>query len=188
MNILIVGLGNPDKQYHQNRHNVGFQFVDWLLEDYSKRNTDTVHGFKYDKYTNSELAKISIRSLRDTVHVVLSKPLTYMNRSGESIRKLLSASTTKPPTLFVVHDDLDIRLGNFKIQKGVGPKVHNGIDSLEQSLKTKDFWRIRIGIDNRDSDYEGSGEGYVLSDFTKEEKIQFRDIFQKINTRFLDMI
>jgi len=69
----------------------------------------------------------------------------------------------------VAHDDLDIKLGEYKIQKGRGPKEHNGVESVENALKTKDFWRIRIGIENRDRDRE-NGESYVLGKFTSEEK------------------
>jgi len=110
-----------------------------------------------------------------------------MNLSGEAIKKIVKSYKLQAKNLFVVHDDLDIRIGNYKIQKGVGPKVHNGIKSIEQSLNTKDFWRIRIGIDNRDSDFRGAGEKYVLSDFTKEEFQLLDQTFQPIfnNLKYL---
>ncbi len=71
--------------------------------------------------------------------------------------------------LWVVHDDLDLRLGEFKVQFGVGPKLHYGIQSIEEKLGTKDFWRVRIGVDNRQSDNRINGETYVLQDFEKTE-------------------
>ena len=162
MNILLVGLGNPGKSYQNNRHNSGFMFLEWLL-------TATDSQFKFDKYSDSEIAKVSLTAKDQNLITVLAKPQTFMNRSGRAVHKMMSSSNLEQPTLIVVHDDLDIRLGNFKIQKGVGPKVHNGLESIQSSLKTKDFWRVRIGIDNRDSDFEGSGEGYVLGNFEKEE-------------------
>jgi len=72
--------------------------------------------------------------------------------------------------LYIVHDDLDIKLGEYKIQKGKGPKVHKGINSIEKALGTDDFWRVRVGVDNRDSNNRTPGEQYVLQDFTSEEK------------------
>lgn len=184
MNILLMGLGNPGSKYQLNRHNAGFTFLDWVLSE----NKDTASAWKFDKYSDSEIAKILLTTNDQKLTTVLAKPQTFMNRSGRSVHKLMSASNLEQPTLIVVHDDLDIRLGNFKIQKGVGPKVHNGLESIESSLKTKDFWRIRIGIDNRDSDYEGSGEGYVLSNFEKDEEKLLQSIFPAILQRLLQTI
>ena len=98
-----------------------------------------------------------------------------MNESGIFVKKL----KVKPENLYVVHDDLDIPLGKFHIQFGVGPQLHNGLESIEQHLNTKDFWRIRIGVDNRKS--PADGETYVLNDFTNEEKSLLEEqIFPKI--------
>ena len=99
-----------------------------------------------------------------------------MNRSGQTIAHLIS----EPTIIFVAHDDLDIRIGNFKIQKSVGPKMHNGLESIEQSLKSKSFWRIRIGIDNRTSDNSIPGEPYVLSNFSEEESEMLEKTFPRI--------
>ncbi len=73
--------------------------------------------------------------------------------------------------VYVVHDDLDIILGEYKLQKGVGPKVHNGISSVEEQLGDKDFWRVRMGVDNREGSRVISGEDYVLGRFSKEERM-----------------
>ena len=85
--------------------------------------------------------------------------------------------------LIVAHDDLDIPLGKFKIQKGEGPRLHNGISSIEKALGSKDFWRIRIGVDNRDTAKRIDGETYVLQDFTRGEKAillhTFHDVVDK---------
>ena len=87
----------------------------------------------------------------------------------------------KNENLIIVHDDLDIPFGKFHIQFGVGPQLHNGLDSIEDHLKTKDFLRIRIGVDNRNSEQKIPGETYVLNDFTKEEFINLKEIiFPKI--------
>jgi PTH1 family peptidyl-tRNA hydrolase len=100
----------------------------------------------------------------------------FMNESG----RLIANFKLQTSDLFVAHDDLDIRLGEFKIQKGVGPKQHNGVLSVENALKTKDFWRIRIGIDNRTIPNVQSGEDYVLQKFSLEERKTLDEVFEKI--------
>lgn len=101
----------------------------------------------------------------------------FMNESGSFVRKLTSAYSLVPSDLYVVHDDLDIPLGSYKIQFGRGPKDHNGILSIESVFGTKDFWRVRIGIENRqrgvgEPSYAKATEGkdYVLQDFSEGEK------------------
>lgn len=101
----------------------------------------------------------------------------FMNHSGIFVRKL----NAKNENLFIVHDDLDIPLGKFHIQFGVGPPLHNGLESIEKHLKTKDFWRIRIGVDARIKDKWVDGETYVLNNFLKEEKqLLENQVFPKI--------
>jgi len=105
------------------------------------------------------------------------KTNTFMNDSGKFVKK------NKPKDLndlYIAHDDLDIRLGQYKIQFGVGPKVHYGIQSIENELGTKDFWRIRIGVDNRDPNNRTPGEEYVLQDFSSEELKILEEVYAKI--------
>ena len=185
MNLLLVGLGNPDNQYQKNRHNAGFQFLDWLAKS---RTNDELRktNFQYDKYTRSEIMTVFLTANSYKLKAILAKPQTFMNQSGSAVKSCVARYTLHVThDLIVVHDDLDMRLGSFKIQKGVGPKIHNGIDSIEKSLKTKDFWRIRIGIDNRDSDHRIPGEPYVLSDFTEEEMVILNQIFPTIQKRLI---
>lgn len=144
---IVVGLGNPGDKYRNNRHNVGFMIIDRIKE------------------FDGEVLKIG--------EVVLVKPQTFMNRSGEAIGKIVNFYKVAVDDLIVIHDDLDIKLGEYKIQKGVGPKVHNGLTSIEEHLGKKDFWRVRVGIDNRpmaNGEWRMAGEDYVLADFTSEEK------------------
>lgn len=160
MNNIVIGLGNPGVKYQNNRHNIGHMFVDW---------------FKGQKVGKSKKWNFE-----------LSKTNSYMNDSGPEIKQMISKFPSfSISNLFISHDDLDLRLGNFKIQKGTGPKVHNGLSSIEDALGTKDFWRIRIGVDNRDSDHRGTGEDYVLSDFTIEEKQVLETIFPQILSRLI---
>ena len=104
-----------------------------------------------------------------------------MNKSGLAVSKFAKYYIQNTKYLYVAHDDLDIPLGEFKIQFAKGPKLHNGIESVEKALSTKDFWRIRIGVDNRDSDNRIPGEKYVLEDFTQEEKKILNTVFEQIS-------
>jgi PTH1 family peptidyl-tRNA hydrolase len=103
-----------------------------------------------------------------------------MNESGVFVKKLVDQYKLEPSNLYIAHDDLDIPLGAYKIQLGVGPKVHNGVNSVEEELGTKDFWRVRIGVDNRKPDDRTSGEEYVLQDFTAEERKALDGVIQEI--------
>ena len=107
-----------------------------------------------------------------------------MNVSGKFVKKHVPSSMLQ--ALHIVHDDLDIPLGKFKIQFGTGPKLHNGILSIEEELETNEFWRIRIGVDGRPSTSSGQfvtrtdGETYSLQDFTSEEQQQLQPVFENI--------
>ncbi len=148
---LIVGLGNPGEKYKNNRHNIGYLFIDWLTAN---------AGWPES--------------------VVFRKSEEFMNDSGETVAKLRDFYKVSPRDIFVVHDDLDIRVGEYKIQMGVGPKVHYGLLSVERMLKTKDFWRVRVGVDGRSQTNRAPGEDYVLEDFTLEEMKTVESLFSRI--------
>ncbi len=143
---LIIGLGNPGEKYSNNRHNAGHVIAEKLLK--------------------SRLPK----------DFVVRKADVYMNKSGEFVKKLVEQYKLNPSDVWVIHDDLDIPLGSYKIQKGKGPKLHNGVNSIEEILGTDEFWRVRVGVDSRDANDRTSGEEYVLQDFRPEEK----DVLDKV--------
>ena len=159
---IILGLGNPGVEYANTRHNAGILLVDFfstkLISDYGWRREKNKFIFKTDKFT-----------LIKTFNV-------FMNESG--YLSLNPSPNLGEGSFYVVHDDLDIKLGEYKIQKGVGPKVHNGVLSVENKLKTKDFWRIRIGIDNRTTPIDG--ETYVLQRFSPDERKILEGVFEEI--------
>lgn len=133
---LVVGLGNPGKRYEQTRHNVGFMVIDELI----------------GKLTVSPHIEKKFASLVFYHHesqTCLVRPQTFMNRSGEAVGSVVGFYKVPMDKLYVVHDDLDINLGEYKIQKGKGPKQHNGLQSIYAALGTKDFWHVRVGIENR---------------------------------------
>lgn len=150
---LVVGLGNPGEKYKKTRHNVGFMVIDELL-----------------KYMNStgELKEKhdSLMVKNSGGGVIFAKPQTFMNSSGVAVSKLMQGFSINSADLWIIHDDLDIPLGKYKIQEGVGPKVHAGVTSIEKVVG-KDFVRVRIGVDNRTENV--AGEEYVLQKFTSEE-------------------
>jgi PTH1 family peptidyl-tRNA hydrolase len=147
---LIIGLGNPGEEYKNTRHNAGFLVADALQKN---------------KLPGG---------------VIVRKSKVFMNESGTCVNELIHRYNTDSSDLYVVHDDLDIPLGSYKIQFGVGPKDHNGVNSVEIELGTKDFWRVRIGIENREPDDRIQGEDYVLQDFTTDEKKTLDGVIGKI--------
>lgn len=169
---VIVGLGNPGVEYINTRHNVGILLIDQLA---SLSVNQSSYGWR--KFYGILTCKFP--------DLILAKTADYfMNESGNVINDLKRSPFAQYLTgdLFVAHDDLDIKLGEYKIQKGVGPKLHNGVESVENALKTKDFWRIRIGVDNRAGERESrrAGEEYVLEKFSGEERKMLDQVLEKI--------
>jgi len=180
---IFVGLGNPGEKYKNNRHNVGFWSIEHSIDSIESKNISVKI---YNKF-NSEIIEATINNEK----YLFVKPQTFMNNSGIAVKKILNYFKININDLTVIHDDLDIPLGKFKIQKAGGPKLHNGILSIENELKTKDFSRIRIGIDNpstrssislrtRSGQARIDGEKYVLSDFTNEERERINKVFEQV--------
>ncbi len=138
-------------------------------------------GKKYAKTRhNVGFMVVDALALRPSDDVVLVKPETFMNRSGEAVKKLVASGKWQMDDLYVIHDDLDIPLGKYKIQKGRGPKEHKGILSVERELKSKDFWRVRVGVDNREPDNRIEGETYSLQNFSDEERQVLGQVISKV--------
>ncbi len=165
---LIVGLGNPGKKYVGTRHNVGFVVLDEFVKQLKARNYEPEADWKETKKGYLLYRWFDISGER----FELVKPMTFMNSSGKSllyIRKKHPNLSTE--NLYIVHDDLDILLGKYKIQFGTGPRVHGGLSSIYEKLGDKNFWHVRVGIENRaqNSEFRMSGETYVLQKFSDEE-------------------
>ena len=167
---IIVGLGNSGKEYLNTRHNAGYLVAEAL----QKR----ISNFQFP-ISNQKIASLRVK---------IFKSDKFMNDSGSFVVKLVDKYKLDLSDLYIIHDDLDIPLGAYKIQFGVGPKVHNGVNSVEQELGTKDFWRVRVGVENRtmNNELRIKGEDYVLQDFTDEERRvldkTIREICSKIIT------
>lgn len=192
---LIVGLGNIGEKYQNNRHNIGWMVLDELKQKISKSEFPNSTQFPNPNFQNNEKMKAEICKVGN---VILAKPTTYMNDSGQAILALYTKYKVQNTDLYVVHDDLDILLGFYKIQFGKGPKKHNGLNSVYEALGTKDFWHVRVGIENRNDesgivDYHKkagkvAGEEYVLQDFEKNE-ISIKDqVIGKLPTDLANVI
>lgn len=144
---LIVGLGNPDLQYKNNRHNVGFMVIDALIGDQSSCEKITKANFK------GELFKAP--------SMLLLKPTTYMNLSGESVRSV--DDYFRPDQIIVIHDDLDLPFGTLRFKIGGGHGGHNGLRSIDAHIGTE-YIRVRIGIGK--PEHKSDVAKYVLSDFS----------------------
>ena len=162
---LIVGLGNPGKQYESTRHNMGFLFVDELLRE--AKNVSSMSGDKF----RCELWKAALPGSPD--QWLIAKPQTFMNLSGECVQPLAAWHRLLPENILVVHDELDIAPGRMKFKKGGGNAGHNGLKSITQRLGTPDFYRLRLGIGRSPHGGEDT-VNWVLGRLSPEAQDAFR--------------
>jgi len=166
MRKLVVGIGNPGKEYAKTRHNAGFLFIDFFLEKIGK-----------EAYTEKEKYGGILYVLLE-YDVYLFKPFSYVNLSGKPVKKAYSGlGITSYDDLWVVHDDTELPFGEWKHKFGGGHKGHNGIRSTINELGTRNFHRIRIGISRPNNKDLAS---FVLSNFSKIEQNRLPYIFQQI--------
>ena len=155
--FIIVGLGNPGKQYENTRHNIGFEAIDALIDAYNVPYSGKAHKAMYEKG--------SIGGQK----VILAKPMTYMNLSGESVRELVDYYKVDPETeLLVIYDDVSLEPGNIRIRKKGSAGGHNGIKSIIAHLGTQNFQRIKIGVGEKPKNWDLAD--YVLGKFSDEDK------------------
>jgi len=151
---LIVGLGNPGKEYENTRHNVGFDIVDKYLSN---------HNLSISK---SKFDGLYIDTIINDEKVIFLKPQKYMNLSGEVVKKYVDYFKIDIEDILVIHDDLDQELGNIKLKENSSSGGHNGIKDIEKNLGTKDYKRLKIGISNNKMI---DTKDYVLSKINKED-------------------
>lgn len=154
---LVVGLGNPGREYAQTRHNVGFQIVTRLAEK---------HGLSFSRMQNEALVAAGrIGGAR----VVLAKPQTWMNESGRAVGPLTRFYKVEPARLLVIYDDLDIPAGTLRLRSEGGSGGHKGMRSIIERLSGQDFPRLRVGIGRPPGRMDAAD--YVLQPFTRDEEI-----------------
>jgi len=177
---LIAGLGNPGRGYANNRHNVGFICLNHFAR---------TQGIRFDKKQGR--ARIGIAEVAGS-KVVIARPQTYMNLSGQSVSRLVRKFDINLADLLVIHDDLDLPLGKIRIRQGGGSGGHKGVDSIITCLGSQNFLRLRIGIGRPTTPFDQISEAdiiaYVLSDFNADEKQTITQVIPKVSEAILCLL
>jgi len=158
---LIVGLGNPGKKYEKIRHNVGFLAIENL-----KLKIENCSEWKLNKKFNAEVAEGSINREK----IIFVKPQTFMNNSGQAVWPIVKFYKIKPQDIFVIHDDIDLPLTKIRIRKDGSSGGHKGVQSIIDTLGTRNFVRFRIGIKPKIMPKTWDAAKFVLQKFTREEE------------------
>jgi len=189
---LIIGLGNPGNKYEKTRHNAGFIIIEEIRKECN------FPDFKFNKKIDTEISigKISVSSRaksRDLDEkIILAKPQSFMNNSGSAVKKLLSyyklpasPAGRKTKNLIVIHDDLDIELGKFKISADSSSAGHNGVQSIIDTLGTKNFVRIRMGIEGEEKRKERKipGDDFVLCKFPEDDLDIIKNLAKEVTKK-----
>ena len=163
---VIVGLGNPGDRYRSTRHNIGFQCIDLLSRrweiDLKERRAKAILG----------------RGRHLERDVVLAKPRTFMNRSGDAVTYLVARFGVKPSDIVVIYDEMDLPVGKIRIRPGGSPAGHNGIRSIIGELHSQDFPRVRVGIGQ--PELKGGQVSHVLNRFSDEEAPEISEVIQRV--------
>jgi len=167
---LIVGLGNPGQEYQRTRHNVGFLLLDELA---SSEGVD----FSLQSRFFGSLAEV----MTEQGKVYLLKPNTFMNRSGQSVSSVMKYFKITPKEILIVHDELDFSVGEMKLKFSGGHGGHNGLRDIISALASKDFLRLRLGIDRPVA--PSLVADYVLSDFSKSDAKDIEQLFSDFISR-----
>lgn len=170
---LIVGLGNPGKKYAETRHNVGFTAIKRLADKFDIRNVD--------KDCEALIAKGKIQEKK----VILAQPLTYMNKSGRAVAKLVDKYNISLEDLVVIYDDLDLPTGKLRVKAKGSSGGHNGIQSIMENLNSEEINRIRIGI-GRPLDLPVTE--YVLREFSSDQQKRVEETFEIIDQVVIEII
>ena len=159
LDLLVVGLGNPGREYARNRHNVGYLVADELARR---------HGGAWRSKFSGQLAEIRL----DGHKVALLKPETFMNESGRAVSGATRFYKLEPGEVLVIHDEGDFELGRLELKVGGGLGGHNGLRSIVQHLKTQDFLRLRIGVGRPERGDPRPLADYVLSNFEPHDEAE----------------
>ena len=170
---LIVGLGNPGKEYENTRHNVGFQVLDLFAEknqlSFSKKKENAIYA----------------EGIIHGEKIILLKPQTYMNLSGEAVKTFQKFYKIKIEDILIIADDLDLPLGSYRLKQKGSCGGHNGLRNIEDQLQTQNYKRLKIGIAKQK---EQDTISYVLGKFSKEEKKVLDQTYQEIMTLLDDYL
>lgn len=162
---IIVGLGNPTKEYQKTRHNVGFEVIDRLAKEYNIDMTVAKHR------------AICGKGVIEGEKVILAKPQTYMNLSGESVRELAVFYKVEPKNIIVVYDDISLEVARLRVRAKGSAGGHNGIKNIIAHLGTENFPRVRVGVGDKPKGMDLAD--YVLSRFSKAEAVDMDEAYDK---------
>jgi PTH1 family peptidyl-tRNA hydrolase len=165
---LIIGLGNPGKDYEKTRHNIGFMALDEIARAFR------FEDFKMNEKFESEIATGNIGDIK----IILVKPQTFMNSSGRAVQKIINFYKIDLKDLIVIHDDLDINAGDFRLAFDSRSAGHKGVQSIIDLIGSKEFNRIRIGI--KIENQKVPTEKFVLSNFSKNEKAKTESVISEL--------
>ena len=187
MNIkLIIGIGNPDPEYQNTRHNIGFTVIEYI----AKKND--FENFEFNKNLNSLITKGKVEGS----NMILAKPQTYVNKTGEAATKLKNFYKVKPENILIIQDDLDIPFGYTKMSFDKNSGGHKGIESIMRALKTKKFYRLRIGLakpalqkarQESDKKRDEFVMKFVLSKFSPSEHDELKKILKEGYEKLLQL-
>lgn len=166
---VIVGLGNPGPKYAETRHNIGFMLIDHILSMAAERTNMRLE--QIDESGDYALWKVKFAG----AYRLLAKPQTYMNLSGKAVSKICGRHGLKPEQVMVVHDELDLPVGRMKMKKGGGNNGHNGLESIQGSLNTPNFYRLRLGVGRPQEQFKPISD-WVLEPFMPDNAQHIPDI------------
>lgn len=170
--ILIVGLGNPGKQYNQTRHNIGFDVIDYMADKYNiDVNREKFKGLYGEGFIENK-------------KVILLKPLTYMNLSGESIRELANFYKLESDEIIVVYDDISLDIGRIRIREKGSAGGHNGIKSIIQNLGGDKFPRVKVGVGQPKENLVN----HVLGKFSKEDREHVEKVIPVVSDAIVEIV
>lgn len=178
MPFVFIGLGNPGSEYEKTRHNAGWIILDELVKLWSDPAVSP--RWKFEKKLQAQILRLVVGQQE----IVLAKPQTYMNESGQTAAAIAKWYLDIDPTqtnnqynrLLIIHDDLDLTTGQYKLQFSSGPKVHNGVNSVRSHLNSEHFWSGRIGVDSRGGSRHIPGQAYVLQALATSEMEALRKV------------
>jgi PTH1 family peptidyl-tRNA hydrolase len=158
---MVIGLGNPGEKYKNNRHNSGFIIIDEFKKSWN------FPDFEMSQKFNAEISEGN----QNEEKIMLMKPQTFMNDSGEAVKKIMDFYKLTPENITVIHDDLDINLGEFRISTDSASAGHKGVEDIIDKIGTQNFRRVRIGIEGEEKRRTRTvpGDVFVLQSFSEEE-------------------
>lgn len=168
---LVVGLGNPGREYNNTRHNIGYMFLDYITSNAEFNINRKFNAMEYETNIDGE-------------KVLFIKPLTFMNLSGEAVIKYVNFYKVNPENILVIQDDLDMETGKYKLLFNHGDGGHNGIKNIILNLSSRKFLRLKIGISKANIETKD----YVLGKLNKEEKKILNETFVKLKDFINDYV